>query len=33
LSETEDFFKADLRRDPAANLAKAEGEKNDPGCG
>jgi len=25
--ETEDFFKADLRRDPAADLAKAEGEK------
>jgi acetolactate decarboxylase len=27
LPETEDFFKADLRRDPAADLAKAEGEK------
>ena len=26
LPETEDFFKADLRRDPAADLAKAEGE-------
>jgi acetolactate decarboxylase len=25
LPETEDFFKADLRRDPAADLAKAEG--------
>jgi hypothetical protein len=27
LPETEDFLKADLRRDPAAALAKAEGEK------
>jgi acetolactate decarboxylase len=27
LPETEDFFRADLRRDPAADLAKAEGEK------
>jgi acetolactate decarboxylase len=27
LPETEDFVKADLRRDPAADLAKAEGEK------
>lgn len=27
LPETEDFLKADLRRDPAADLAKAEGEK------
>ena len=27
LPETEDFFKADLRRDPAADLVKAEGEK------
>jgi acetolactate decarboxylase len=27
LPETEDFFKADLRRDPAADLAQAEGEK------
>jgi len=27
LPETEDFFKADLRRDPAADLAKAEGGK------
>ena len=27
LPETEDFFKADLRRDPAAELAQAEGEK------
>jgi acetolactate decarboxylase len=27
LPETEDFFKADLRRDPAADLARAEGEK------
>jgi len=26
LSETEDFLKADLRRDPAADLAQAEGE-------
>jgi hypothetical protein len=25
LPETEDFFKADLRRDPAADLAQAEG--------
>jgi hypothetical protein len=29
LPETEDFLKADLRRDPAADLAKAEGEKNE----
>jgi acetolactate decarboxylase len=27
LPETEDFLKADLRRDPAADLAQAEGEK------
>jgi acetolactate decarboxylase len=27
LPETEDFFKADLRRDPTADLARAEGEK------
>jgi len=27
LPETEDFLKGDLRRDPAADLAKAEGEK------
>jgi acetolactate decarboxylase len=27
LPDTEDFLKADLRRDPAADLAKAEGEK------
>ena len=27
LPETEDFLKADLRRDPAADLALAEGEK------
>jgi acetolactate decarboxylase len=27
LPETEDFVKADLRRDPGADLAKAEGEK------
>jgi acetolactate decarboxylase len=27
LPETEDFVKADLRRDPAADLAKAEGAK------
>jgi acetolactate decarboxylase len=27
LPETEEFLKADLRRDPAADLAKAEGEK------
>ena len=27
LPETEDFLKADLHRDPAADLAKAEGEK------
>jgi acetolactate decarboxylase len=27
LPETEDFMKADLRRDPAADLAQAEGEK------
>jgi acetolactate decarboxylase len=27
LPETEDFLKADLRRDPAADLAKAEGSK------
>ena len=27
LPETEDFLKADLRRDPAEALAKAEGEK------
>jgi acetolactate decarboxylase len=27
LPETEDFFKANLRRDPTAALAKAEGEK------
>lgn len=27
LPETEDFFKADLRRDPGADLAKAEGER------
>jgi acetolactate decarboxylase len=27
LPETEDFFKADLRRDPTAELAQAEGEK------
>jgi acetolactate decarboxylase len=27
LPETEDFLKADLRRDPAAALAQAEGEK------
>jgi acetolactate decarboxylase len=27
LPETEEFFKADLRRDPGADLAKAEGEK------
>jgi acetolactate decarboxylase len=27
LPETEDFLKADLRRDPAADLARAEGEK------
>jgi acetolactate decarboxylase len=27
LPETEDFLKANLRRDPAADLAKAEGEK------
>jgi len=25
--ETEDFLKADLRRDPTAALAQAEGEK------
>jgi len=29
LPETERFFTADLRRDPAADLAKAEGQKND----
>jgi len=28
LPETEDFLKADLRRDPTEALAKAEGEKN-----
>jgi acetolactate decarboxylase len=28
LPETEAFLKADLRRDPAADLAKAEGEKS-----
>jgi acetolactate decarboxylase len=28
LPETEDFLKANLRRDPTAALAKAEGEKN-----
>jgi acetolactate decarboxylase len=28
LPETEAFLKADLRRDPAADLAQAEGEKN-----
>jgi acetolactate decarboxylase len=28
LPETEDFLKADLRRDPAADLARAEGEKS-----
>jgi alpha-acetolactate decarboxylase len=28
LPETEDFFKADLRRGPSADLAKAEGEKS-----
>jgi acetolactate decarboxylase len=27
LPETEDFLRADLRRDPAADLARAEGEK------
>jgi hypothetical protein len=27
LPETEAFFKADLRRDPAADLAQAEGEQ------
>ena len=27
LPETEDFVKADLRRDPGADLAKAEGAK------
>jgi acetolactate decarboxylase len=27
LPETEDFLKADLRRDPTADLARAEGEK------
>jgi hypothetical protein len=27
LPETEDFLKADLRRDPAADLAQAEGQK------
>ena len=27
LPETDDFLKADLRRDPSADLAKAEGEK------
>jgi acetolactate decarboxylase len=27
LPETEDFLKADLRRDPSADLAQAEGEK------
>jgi hypothetical protein len=27
LPETEDFLKADLRRDPAADLAQAEGER------
>jgi len=27
LPETEDFFMADLRRDPSADLAKAEGER------
>jgi acetolactate decarboxylase len=27
LPETEDFLNADLRRDPAADLAQAEGEK------
>ena len=27
LPETEDFIKADLRRDPGADLAKAEGAK------
>jgi acetolactate decarboxylase len=27
LPETEDFLRADLRRDPNADLAKAEGEK------
>lgn len=27
LPETENFLKADLRRDPSADLAKAEGEK------
>lgn len=27
LPETEDFLKADLRRDPSADLARAEGEK------
>jgi acetolactate decarboxylase len=29
LPETEDFLKADLRRDPAADLAQAEGEKKE----
>jgi acetolactate decarboxylase len=28
LPETEDFLKADLRRDPAADLARAEGERS-----
>jgi acetolactate decarboxylase len=27
LPETEDFLKADLRRDPGTDLAQAEGEK------
>ena len=27
LPETQEFLKADLRRDPAADLAKAEGGK------
>lgn len=27
LPETEDFLKADLRRDPGADLARSEGEK------
>jgi hypothetical protein len=27
LPETAEFLKADLRRDPAADLAKAEGER------
>src|SRR4051812_41853753 len=29
LPETEDFLKADLRRDPAEDLAQAEGEDNE----